>query len=102
MAILGLEQPAVSRHLAYLHRAGLVVVRRAGLWCHYSVAPAQGPFHVKLLECLACCFQEVPQIQTDQARARQLRKAGGCCPDSAQPRTVEEASKTRKPRSCCP
>jgi ArsR family transcriptional regulator len=78
--VLGLEQPSVSRHLAYLRRAGLVTVRKAGLWCHYSLAPARAPFHKKLLECLACCFREVPAIRTDQRNAEKLERTGGCCP----------------------
>ncbi len=81
--VLRLEQPAASRHLAYLRRAGLVVVRKAGLWSYYSLAAPQAPFHEKLLECLACCFQEVPQIRADQARARKLEDRGGCCPGTA-------------------
>jgi ArsR family transcriptional regulator len=78
--ILRVEQPSASRHLAYLRRAGLVTVRKAGQWSYYSLAPARAAFHAKLLECLACCFQEVPQIQKDQARAQKVREQGGCCP----------------------
>jgi ArsR family transcriptional regulator len=36
---LGLPQPTVSRHLAYLRRAGLVAARRDGVWMHYRVSP---------------------------------------------------------------
>ena len=32
------SQPKVSRHLAYLRRAGLVKVRRGGKWSHYRLA----------------------------------------------------------------
>ncbi len=81
-AVLQLEQPSTSRHLAYLRRAGLVAVRKAGLWSYYSLTPARAPFHQKLLECLACCFGEVPQIQKDTARIDRLRKNGGCCPEA--------------------
>jgi ArsR family transcriptional regulator len=77
---LQIEQPKVSRHLAYLRRAGLVVVRKAGLWSYYSLAPARDPFHQKLLECLACCFQDVRQIRIDRGRVKKLRASGGCCP----------------------
>ncbi len=35
---LGLPQPTVSRHLAYLRRAGLVSGRKEGLWVHYRLA----------------------------------------------------------------
>lgn len=35
---LRLPQPTVSRHLAYLRRAGLVDTRRDGVWIYYRVA----------------------------------------------------------------
>lgn len=78
--ILQAPQPRVSRHLAYLRKAGLVTVRKSGLWSHYSLASAKTPFHRKLLECLAKCFGEVPELQADSARAAKIRKSGGCCP----------------------
>jgi ArsR family transcriptional regulator len=98
--ILGIEQPSASRHLAYLRRAGLVSARKAKNWIYYTLAPARAPFHQKLLECLACCFSEVPEIQADQARAKQVRRSGGCCPG-------EESIPAKKPKgdkrdTCCP
>jgi ArsR family transcriptional regulator len=80
--ILQAPQPRISRHLAYLRKASLVTVRKSGLWSHYSLARAKTPFHRKLLECLAKCFGEVPELQADSARAAKIRKSGGCCPKS--------------------
>src|ERR671937_1484734 len=40
---LGLPQPTVSRHLAYLRRSGLVAARRDGVWMHYRVSTSLGP-----------------------------------------------------------
>jgi ArsR family transcriptional regulator len=40
---LGLPQPTVSRHLAYLRRSGLVEARRDGVWMHYQVSKALDP-----------------------------------------------------------
>src|SRR5689334_25409197 len=37
--ILKAPQPKISRHLAYLRRAGVVVARRQGSWMHYRVVP---------------------------------------------------------------
>jgi ArsR family transcriptional regulator, arsenate/arsenite/antimonite-responsive transcriptional repressor len=76
---LRIPQPTTSRHLATLRRAGLVAVRKDGLWSHYSLAPAGGKFHEKLLECLECCFDEVPELGADIARMQKVRKARGCC-----------------------
>jgi ArsR family transcriptional regulator, arsenate/arsenite/antimonite-responsive transcriptional repressor len=39
--ILKMPQPKVSRHLAYLRRAGIVAARREGKWIHYRlITPA--------------------------------------------------------------
>lgn len=71
----------VSRHLAYLRRAGLVTARKEGLWMHYSLAPGRNEFHKSLLNCLACCFGAVPELSKD---ARRLKvkctgSDGRCC-----------------------
>jgi ArsR family transcriptional regulator len=81
VAILGVPQPKVSRHLAYLRKAGLVDTREQGLWNFYRLARATSPFHQKLLECLSACFGDVPKVARDAERARALRKSGGCCPE---------------------
>ena len=78
--ILQVPQPTASRHLAHLRKAELVEVRKSGLWNYYSLAPARNPFHEKLLECLDSCFQDVPEIRADKARAERVKKSGGCCP----------------------
>jgi len=33
------SQPKISRHLALMREAGLVVARREGTWMHYRIAP---------------------------------------------------------------
>jgi len=40
---LGLPQPTVSRHLAYLKKSGLVESRKEGLWVHYRLATLKEP-----------------------------------------------------------
>jgi ArsR family transcriptional regulator len=80
---LEVPQPKVSRHLAHLRRAGLVTARKEGLWCHYSLASPGTEFHRKLLECAISCFQDVPEIKSDNIRAKKLRGSGGCCPEKA-------------------
>ncbi|WP_305043992.1 ArsR/SmtB family transcription factor [Geoalkalibacter sp.] len=45
MSILDLPQSTVSRHLAYLRNAGLVVDRRQGVWMYYQLAPAADALH---------------------------------------------------------
>lgn len=78
--ILKTPQSTASRHLAYLRKAKLVTTRNRGAWTFYALAPARTAFHKKLLACLAQCFQEVSEIQTDAGRAKRLKNSGGCCP----------------------
>lgn len=75
--VLGVPQPTASRHLAYLRRAGLVIPRRDGQWSYYRLAPAQTEFHKKLLDCLGCCFNAVPELARDAKRIAQ--NARSCC-----------------------
>lgn len=77
VAVLGAPQTTVSRHLAYLRRAGLVRVRKSGLWKHYSLEPAVNGFHRRLLRCLGDCFDEVRELAADRKRYERLK---GCCP----------------------
>jgi ArsR family transcriptional regulator len=76
--VIGAPQPKISRHLAYLRKAHLVTARKEGLWMHYQLAEPQNEFHAKLLECLTCCFGDVPELARD---LRRLKKTG-CADDS--------------------
>jgi ArsR family transcriptional regulator, arsenate/arsenite/antimonite-responsive transcriptional repressor len=75
--VLGVPQPTASRHLAYLRRAGLVLARKQGLWSYYRLTAARGAVHQKLLDCLACCFADVPELAQDAKQLALLRK--NCC-----------------------
>ena len=68
---LRVPQPKASRHLAYLRKAGLVSVRKQGLWAYYKLAPARDAFHAKLLDCLATCYSDVPVLNRDSKRLQQ-------------------------------
>jgi ArsR family transcriptional regulator len=78
--VLGVPQAKVSRHLAYLRRAGLVRARKQGLWHYYTLTEPRGAFHKKLMECLACCFTDVPELADDAARlGRGKCRSADCC-----------------------
>lgn len=81
MRVLDLPQAKVSRHLAYLRRAGLVDTRRDGQWVHYRMSKPDGAFHAKMLECLRCCLAEVPELQADRDKyeGKPMSRAGGDC-----------------------
>ena len=79
--VIDSPQPTISRHLAYLRKAGLVTSRKDGLWMYYELAPARNDFHRKLMECLECCFTaEVPELAKDaKALGRICRDNTKCC-----------------------
>jgi len=76
--VLRVPQPTASRHLSYLRKAGLVTARKEGYWSYYRLAPASDAVQQKLLDCLACCLQDMPELVKD---SQALRKCRGkkCC-----------------------
>jgi ArsR family transcriptional regulator len=73
---LRLSQPLVSRHLAYLRRAGLVEARKQGIWVHYRLAPAADEVTRTLVDAVYHCLGHLPTIAQD---GRRLQKKTGCC-----------------------
>jgi ArsR family transcriptional regulator, arsenate/arsenite/antimonite-responsive transcriptional repressor len=78
--LLEMTQPRISQHLACLRHVGLVEARREGVWTHYALAPPGRPFSVALLQCLAQCVAEVPELNMDALRAESLDPNSRCCP----------------------
>lgn len=75
VAVLGVPQPTVSRHLSYLRKVGLVVARKDGLWSYYRLSPARGKLHKMLLASLVQCFQEDKAFAEDDAKLRSRIKS---------------------------
>jgi ArsR family transcriptional regulator len=71
---LGLPQPTVSRHLAYLRRSGLVEARRDGVWMHYQVSHALSPLLRGIVRAATDALQQVPAANQDR---RQFQRAFG-------------------------
>jgi ArsR family transcriptional regulator len=67
--LLGLPQSTVSRHLRYLHRAGLVQVTRDWKFAHYRLATPALPVHRTLLNCVRTCFRGIAQLDRERAAA---------------------------------
>lgn len=63
---LGLPQPTVSRHLAYLRRSGLVSVRRDGVWMHYRVATNLDPIVQRVVHAAVKALLEIPTTNQDR------------------------------------
>lgn len=65
---LGESQPKISRHLAYLRRAGIVAGRREGKWIHYRVAEPSNPVAAEIMRGLRHWMDTDPEMQRDRAR----------------------------------
>ncbi|HEY0794961.1 MAG TPA: metalloregulator ArsR/SmtB family transcription factor [Acidisarcina sp.] len=72
--ILKQGQPKISRHLAYLRRAGIVEARREGKWMHYRIERPRDSRAGSILDATLKSFESDPNLQTDLAR---LERA--CC-----------------------
>jgi ArsR family transcriptional regulator len=77
---LEMVQPKVSRHLAILREAGLVLDRREGLWIHYRIHPDLPAWGNLLLEAVHQGCQGKPPYTGDLKRlTRKTPKAAVSC-----------------------
>jgi ArsR family transcriptional regulator, arsenate/arsenite/antimonite-responsive transcriptional repressor len=72
--ILKTNQPKISRHLAYLRRAGIVGARREGQWMHYRVAEPTDPDAARLLKDVMTWLANDQEMQRDRERLVKI-----CC-----------------------
>src|SRR5215213_1413765 len=66
--ILKTNQPKISRHLAYLRRAGIVAARREGIWMHYRVSAPKDENAAKVLTDVREWLANDPVMQQDRKR----------------------------------
>jgi ArsR family transcriptional regulator len=84
---LGLPQPTVSRHLAYLRRSGLVAVRRDGVWMHYQLSRSLDPMVQSVVKATVDALSQVPATSQDRKQFQRSfgqlyvldSPAGGSC-----------------------
>jgi ArsR family transcriptional regulator len=72
--ILRQGQPKISRHLAYLRKAGVVAARREGKWMHYRVERPRDAAASSVLDAVFESFKLDREMQSDLSR---LSRA--CC-----------------------
>jgi ArsR family transcriptional regulator, arsenate/arsenite/antimonite-responsive transcriptional repressor len=72
--VIGAPQPKISRHLAYLRKAGIVEARREGKWIHYSLATPPSPHAASILKTVLEALKQDKALQRDRKR---LTRA--CC-----------------------
>jgi ArsR family transcriptional regulator, arsenate/arsenite/antimonite-responsive transcriptional repressor len=72
--VIGAPQPKISRHLAYLRKAGTVAARREGKWMHYRLAAPSSPHVASILKSVIESLRQDKALQRDRQR---LNRA--CC-----------------------
>jgi ArsR family transcriptional regulator len=72
--VLGTNQPKISRHLAYLRRAGVVAARREGKWMHYRIATPENAHAARVFSEVMTWLGEDREMQRDRARMQNI-----CC-----------------------
>lgn len=66
--ILKTNQPKISRHLAYLRRAGIVGARREGQWIHYRIVTPEDPEAARILNDVMSWLANDIEMQRDRER----------------------------------
>jgi len=74
VAILKTSQPKISRHLAYLRRAGIVASRREGKWMHYRLTDPPDEHAARIFREVRVSLAEHPELQRDREKLMQV-----CC-----------------------
>lgn len=72
--VLKTSQPKISRHLAYLRRAGLVSARREGKWMHYRVVEPPDPHAASIFREVRAWLANDSEMQRDRGRLARI-----CC-----------------------
>jgi ArsR family transcriptional regulator len=88
--VLKTNQPKISRHLAYLRRAGVVAARREGKWMHYRIVEPADPHAGKIFAEVRAWLASDPVLQRDRERMSKI-----CCA----PRLPVQLQKAPRPVS---
>ena len=72
--ILDETQPKISRHLAYLRQARVVVARREGKWMHYRLSEPPNEHAAHIFREVRASLTEHPEFQRDSEKLEKV-----CC-----------------------
>ena len=78
---LNLSQPKISRHLAHLREAGILVARRHGIWMNYRINPALQIWALNILQATLDGVRKTEPFISDQKMLDTMadRPGKACC-----------------------
>jgi len=75
VAVLGLSESTVSKHLSLLRGAGLVEERKRGRWAHCRLADSRANEYAKpVLSLVRRWLRDEPVVRTDAERVARIRQ----------------------------
>ena len=77
-AVLGLSQPKISRHLAALRAACVVLDQRRGTWAYYRLHPELPGWALDVLKTSFAHWAALSPYRDDCLRARAMRLSDPC------------------------
>ena len=83
--VIGTNQPKISRHLAYLRKAGIVAARRDGIWAHYRITPPNNEHAAQVLRDI----QE--WLKSDKLMRKDRKQLANFCCALQPPKSIQGA-----------
>jgi len=87
--VIGTNQPKISRHLAYLRKAGIVAARRDGIWAHYRIVAPKNEQAAKVL----CDVQE--WLKSDKVMQKDRKQLANVCCAPQLPISIQGAPRPK-------
>jgi ArsR family transcriptional regulator len=89
--VIGTNQPKISRHLAYLRKAGIVTARRDGIWAHYRITAPKNEPAAKVL-------RDVQEwLKTDKLMQKDRKRLMNVCCAPQLPVSIRGAPRPKSP-----
>jgi ArsR family transcriptional regulator len=92
--VIGTNQPKISRHLAYLRKAGIVAARRDGIWAHYRITAPKNEHAAKVL-------RDVQEwLKTDKVMQKDRKQLANVCCAPQPPVSIQGAPRPKNIANC--
>lgn len=85
--VLEISQPKISRHLAYLRKAGVVSARRDGKWMYYSIVEPEDFYAARILH------GTLDWLKSDERMRKDYERLTLVCSSPNVPVTITRAPK---------